>query len=76
MTLPTPTTVGELMKQLPFFLDEELAEDITSLDFDCQVGKDCAEVLKRASALIEVAYDVRGQIAAATLRQMNVFYYG
>ncbi|CAM5529810.1 hypothetical protein TMEC54S_00240 [Thauera mechernichensis] len=37
MTIPTPTTVGELMKQLPFFLDEELSEDITSLDFDCQV---------------------------------------
>ena len=36
----------------------------------------CAEVLKRASALIEVAHDVREQIVAATLRQMNVFYFG
>ena len=76
MTTPTPTTVGELMKQLPFFQDEELDEDITTLDLDCQVGKDCAEVLKRASALIEVAHDVRERIVAATLRQMNVFYYG
>jgi len=33
-------------------------------------------VLKRASALIEVAHDVREQIVAATLRQMNVFYFG
>lgn len=71
MTTPTPTTVGELMKQLPFFQDEELDEDITTLDLDCQVGKDCAEVLKRASALIEVAHDVREQIVAATMRQMN-----
>lgn len=72
----TAKTIGELMQTLPFFVDEYVEAEISALELDCCVGKDCAKVLRRATDLIEIAADVREEIVAATVRQMSIFYFG
>jgi hypothetical protein len=71
-----PKTVGELMQSLPFFADEHIEDELAELELDCPVDEDCAKVLRKAADLIGTAVDVREQLIAATVRQMNIFYFG
>lgn len=71
-----PTTVGELMQSLAFFADEHIEDELAELDLECPVGEACAKVLRKAADLIEHAGDVRNELVAVTVRQMNIFYFG
>ena len=71
-----PRTLGDLMGTLPFFAEVPIEPELAELDLKCHVGLECAKLLERASDLIEIAADVREEVTAATVRQMNVFYFG
>lgn len=71
-----PRTLGALMRTMPFFAEVPIEPEIAELDLECHVGLECAKLLERASDLIEIAGDVREEVTAATVRQMNIFYFG
>jgi len=64
------------MRTMPFFAEVPIEPELAELDLKCHVGLECAKLLERASDLIEIAGDVREEVTAATVRQMNIFYFG
>ncbi len=80
---PMPGTIGELLGMLPYYTGTEFQGDLKgeggelrAMALDTPCGIDCERVLRMGSQLMEHCADVRDDLRASIVRQVEIFYYG